>query len=85
MSDWGGGRRVNSGTTDVVVAPGLQRVIRYRVDGVGNDLTATLRWCDTHHEPVWVYGDDSYECPHDRVVEVYSDDHALIDAPWEQS
>lgn len=59
------------------------RVVRYKVDQVGNDLTARLAWCDTHHEPVWVYGDDSYECPHDRITEVRSDDHAIVNAPWE--
>lgn len=67
----------------VVVTPDRNRVIRYKRDMVGNDLTCVLRWCDTHNEPVWVYDDASYECPRDRITEVHSDDHALVDGPWE--
>ena len=59
-----------------------RRVIRYSRDAVGNDLTAVLRWCVTHNDPVWVFGDGSYECPHDTTTRVQSD-HELIDAPWE--
>lgn len=61
------------------------RVVRYKVDQVGNDLTAVLRWCETHIDPVWVYSDGSFECPHDQITEVHSDDHAIVDAPWERA
>lgn len=61
------------------------RVVRYKVDQVGNDLTATLRWCETHSEPVWVYSDGSFTCPHDLIVEVHNDNHTLTDAPWERA
>lgn len=78
------GRR-NDPHSDVLVTPDTRRVVRYKTDSVGNDLSARLRWCSTHQEPVWVYGDDSYACPYDVMVEVYSDDHDLIDGPWEVS
>lgn len=69
--------------TQIVVTPDRNRVVRYKVDAVGNDLTAVLRWCETHNEPVWVYDDGSFTCPHDRITEVHTDDHDLIDGPWE--
>lgn len=69
--------------TQVVVVPPRHRVVRYRVDSVGNDLTATLRWCETHHEPTWVYGDGSWECPQARVIEFDDGTHVIVDAPWE--
>lgn len=67
----------------VVVAAPLGRVVRYKRDQVGNDLTASLMWCDTHHEPLWVYGDDSYECPHTRVVGWSQEPHNIVAPPWE--
>lgn len=69
--------------TEVVVSPVNRRVIRHRVDQVGNDLTAVLRWCSTHHEPVWQYGDGSSECPHVRIVGWDQGACELTDAPWE--
>lgn len=69
--------------TQIVVTPDRNRVVRYKVDAVGNDLTAVLRWCDTHSEPVWVYDDGSAECPHTRIVGHDTGDHDLIDGPWE--
>jgi hypothetical protein len=68
---------------ETVVAPPLGRVIRYDKDAVGNDLTATLLWCDRHQEPVWVFGDGSYTCPHERVVEFNTDNHRIVTPPWE--
>jgi hypothetical protein len=68
-----------------LVVPPLGRVVRYKVDLVGNDLTATLRWCETHHEPVWVFGDGSYECPQARVIEHDDGSHVIVDPPWEGS
>ena len=59
------------------------RVVRYHRDQVGNDLTAHLAWCSTHCEPVWVYGDGSWECPHTRAVEWDTGDHVIVAAPWE--
>lgn len=70
---------------DVLVEPTTRRVVRYRTDEVGNDLSARLRWCETHNEPVWVYGDESFTCPHEAAVGWAPDGHALIDAPWETS
>lgn len=69
--------------TQVVVEPTRRRVVRYRTDAVGNDLTAVLRWCATHYEPVWVYGDGSSECPHELIVGWNPDSHELVDGPWE--
>jgi len=66
-----------------VVTNELGRVQRYKVDQVGNDLSTTLMWCNTHHEPVWIYGDGSYQCPYDTIVEVRSDDHEIVAPPWE--
>lgn len=60
-----------------------RRVTRHKLDAVGNNVTAVLRWCVTHSEPVWVYGDDSYTCPHTRVVEYDTEDHRLVVPPWE--
>ena len=71
-------------SVQVVVVPPLGRVVRYKTDAVGNDLTAVLRWCSTHHEPVWVYGDGSYECPQTRVIEFDDGTHVIVDPPWEQ-
>lgn len=70
-------------TVQVVVVPASRRVLRYKGDAVGNDLTAVLRWCETHNEPVWEYDDGSFSCTHDLITEVHSDDHRLVDAPWE--
>ena len=70
-------------TVQVVVAPPLGRVIRYKRDQVGNDLTAVLMWCDMHHEPVWVYGDGSFECPHAVTIGWSPDEHPIVAGPWE--
>ena len=67
----------------VVVIPPHGRVVRYKRDMVGNDLTATLAWCDTHHEPVWLYGDGSYTCPHELIIEHDDGTHVLVTPPWE--
>lgn len=48
-------------------------IVRHAVDQVGNNLTAVLCWCSTHVEPVWVYGDGSFTCPHQLVVGWASD------------
>lgn len=71
------------GTTNLAVMP-TGRVVRYSVDQVGNDLTCVLRWCETHVQPVWVYGDGSYECPHTLVVQHDTKDHVIVEAPWER-
>ena len=76
-------RRTSS--TEIVVMPTNNRVVRYKKDVVGNDLTATLAWCQTHAEPVWQYDDGSYECPHTRIVLVNTGDHVIVDAPWEKA
>lgn len=72
-----------------------RRVTRHAVDQVGNNLTAQLLWCAKHVEPVWVYNDGSFECPHNRsfgyrwdlgttVVGWDSDgEHDLVAPPWE--
>lgn len=71
--------------TQVVVSPVNRRVVRYRgVDQVGNDLTAILRWCEVHQEPVWEFSDGSSECPHVRIVRWDQGDCRLISAPWEE-
>lgn len=67
----------------VVVVPPLGRVVRYKRDQVGNDLTAVLMWCETHEEPVWVYDDESSECPHTRIVGGDTYDHVIVSPPWE--
>jgi hypothetical protein len=59
-------------------------VTRHAIDAVGNNLTATLRWCSTHLEPVWVYGDGSYECPHAVTVGWSPHPHDIASAPWER-
>lgn len=58
------------------------RIVRHAVDQVNNDLTAELRWCATHLEPVWVFGDGSYECPHETSVGWNPDGHELTAGPW---
>jgi len=61
-----------------------RRVTRHAVDQVNNNLTAQLLWCATHVEPVWVYGDGSFQCPHAVAVGWDSDgDHNLVAPPWE--
>lgn len=70
------------GYTQVVVVDS-GRVVRYKRDQVGNDLTTHLAWCSTHSEPVWLYGDGSYTCPYDLVIEAHTQDHAIGVAPWE--
>lgn len=72
-------------TEQVVVAPPLGRVVRYKRDWVGNDLTASLMWCETHNEPLWVFGDGSFECPHARVVGWSPREHVVVAPPWERS
>lgn len=68
----------------VVVEPNSRRVVRYRQDSVGNDLTAVLAWCSTHREPVWVFADGSTStCPHQVVVGWDPDGHEIVDGPWE--
>jgi hypothetical protein len=67
----------------IVVVPDSRRVVRYKRDAVGNDLTAVLRWCSTHDEPLWVYDDGSHTCPHEMIVGWSPDEHDLTDAPWE--
>lgn len=71
--------------TRVVVAclPPQRRVVRYKKDQVGNDLTAVLQWCAKHNEPVWVYNDTSWECPHTVVVGWDTGDHEIVAPPWE--
>ncbi len=58
------------------------RVVRYRVDAVGNHLNAVLWWCETHAEPVWVYSDGSYECPEVKVTGWDQGNHVIVDPPW---
>ena len=70
-------------SVQVLVTPDRNRVVRYKVDLVNNDLTCVLRWCETHNEPLWVYDDGSGECPYDRVTEARHDDHVIVDGPWE--
>lgn len=61
-----------------------RRVTRHAVDQVGNNLTAQLLWCAKHVEPVWVYSDGSFECPHAAAVGWDSDGkHDLVAPPWE--
>jgi hypothetical protein len=63
-----------------------RRVTRHAVDQVGNNLTAQLLWCAKHVEPVWVYNDGSFECPHTTVVGWDSDgEHDIVAPPWENS
>lgn len=71
------------GQKEVVVEPNTRRVVRYHVSLVGSDLTASLRWCETHYEPVWVHTDGSFECPHTRIVEHDTHDHVIVSGPWE--
>lgn len=69
-------------TTQVIVTID-RRIIRYKKDAVGNDLTARLRWCEMHNEPVWFYDDGSYECPWTRVTRDTTANHEVVDGPWE--
>lgn len=58
---------------------GHRRVIRHgRLVG-----PAVLRWCATHLEPLWIFDDGSFACPHDLMVETTTPDHELVDGPWE--
>lgn len=58
-------------------------VTRHAIDQVGNNLTCRLAWCTKHQEPVWVYGDGSFECPHRTAVGWDSDgEHPLTLPPW---
>lgn len=60
------------------------RVTRHAVDQVNNNLTAQLMWCATHVEPVWVYNDLSFQCPHETCVGWDSDSgHEIVPPPWE--
>lgn len=60
------------------------RVIRYRKDQVGNDLTAELGWCETHQEPVWIFNDGSHVCPVDLAAGYTSpEEHIIVPPPWE--
>lgn len=69
-----------SGVRFVEVVDGV--VVRHALDEVNNNLTARLRWCSTHVEPVWVFGDGSYTCPQTLVVEWDTQDHVIVDVPW---
>ena len=75
----------SSASVLTVVVPPLNRVVRYKRDQVGNDLTAVLRWCSTHQEPVWEYGDGSWECPQTAAVGWDTGDHRIFSGPWEGS
>lgn len=57
-------------------------IVRVTDSLIGDQFVSTLRWCLTHQEPVWVYDDDSYECPYDVMVEANSV-HSIIDGPWQ--
>jgi hypothetical protein len=58
-------------------------ITRHAVDQVGNDLTAVLKWCATHVEPVRVFGDRPYTCPHNQTVGWASDGECMIlTFPW---
>ncbi len=72
------------GSVQVECIRPLNRVIRWRRDHVGNDLTCVLRWCATHDEPVWQYGDGSFGCPHEAVVGWSPEPHEITDGPWEE-
>jgi hypothetical protein len=71
------------GRRQVAIVPPHNRVIRWHESLVGSDLSAVLRWCETHVEPVWVHNDGSYECPQTLVVEWDTKDHVIVDPPWE--
>jgi uncharacterized Fe-S cluster-containing radical SAM superfamily protein len=58
------------------------QVTRHAIDQVGNDLTCRLCWCATHVEPVWVFGDGSFECPHEVTVRWNPDGHEIVPFPW---
>jgi hypothetical protein len=75
-------RRGSERLPDEVIVDERRRVIRDRIDLVGNDLTATLRWCATHNEPVWEFRHGSPTCRYDEVTQV-THDHEIVDGPWE--
>ena len=75
-------RRGSERLPDEVIVDGRRRVVRDRIDLVGNDLTATLRWCSTHNEPVWEFHDGSHACPYDSSTSA-PHEHELVDGPWE--
>lgn len=58
------------------------KIYRHAIDQVGNNLSAELRWCSTHIEPVWVYGDGSFICPHEETVGWAPDGHEIRSFPW---
>lgn len=61
-----------------------ERVIRYRKDQVGNDLTAELGWCETHQEPIWIFNDGSYTCPVDAIIGHSAiEGHTIVPPLWE--
>lgn len=66
------------GVVFVTIEQGV--LVRNKIDDVGNNLTCRLHWCDTHHEPVWIYGDGSYCCPHDQITDTISE-HQVVDFP----
>ena len=45
--------------------------------------TRTLKWCNTHDEPIWVWDDGSNQCPYELIVEVRTE-HEIVDPPWEK-
>lgn len=47
----------------------------------GHGLAAQLNWCETHHEPVWVYEDDSFHCPFDLITQGPSA-HEIVSFPF---
>lgn len=80
-------RRSSERLPDEVIVDARRRVARDRIDLVGNDLTATLRWCPEHNEPVWEFNDGSSMCPRverDGVPDDRWDVRCpLVDGPWE--
>lgn len=81
-------RRSSERLPDEVIVDARRRVARDRIDLVGNDLTATLRWCPEHNEPVWEFNDGSSMCPRVERDGVWPDDRwdarcPLVDGPWE--
>lgn len=58
-------------------------LLRHQIDAVGNNLTARLMLCVPHLEPVWVFQDGSYACPHELVVGWNPDGHVLVPGLWE--
>jgi hypothetical protein len=80
VSDLSRRRKANAYEQTVRLPNG--RIVKYKKDMVGNDLTAVLMWCQTHQDPVWVFKDDSYTCPHTREVEIDTHDHVIVEGPW---